>query len=138
VVVDEKSIPHSHPVLTLHTRDLGSDDLLLSTYVHEQFRWFLSGHQEQTDAAENELRKLYPKVPVGYPEGANDEESSYLHLIDCYLEMIADRDLMGAERTAKVVTFWSGDHYTWIYKTEMQDEGKIAIVVKAHGLEINW
>ena len=31
VIVDEHSIPHSHPVLTLHTRHLNSDDQLLST-----------------------------------------------------------------------------------------------------------
>lgn len=31
VIIDEKAIPHSHPVLTLHTRHLGSDEQLLST-----------------------------------------------------------------------------------------------------------
>jgi hypothetical protein len=36
VVVDEKSIPCVHPVSTLHSRHLGQNDLLLSTYVHEQ------------------------------------------------------------------------------------------------------
>src|ERR1051325_4802947 len=91
VLVDEGSIPHSHPVLTLHTRHLSSDDQLLSTYVHEQLHWYLDNHANQTDAAEAELRKMYPKVPVGYPEGAQDQESTYLHLIDCYLEMQADR-----------------------------------------------
>src|SRR5690348_10802294 len=65
VVIDERSIPHSHPVLTLHTRHLHSDDQLLSTYVHEQLHWYLENHQQQTDAAENDLRKIYPKVPVG-------------------------------------------------------------------------
>jgi hypothetical protein len=95
VIIDDKSIPHSHPVLTLHSRHLGSDDLLLSTYVHEQLHWYLDAHRAQTKAAENELRKLYPKVPVGYPEGAQDEESTYLHLIDCYLEMKADQQLIG-------------------------------------------
>lgn len=29
-------IPHSHPVLTLSTRHLKDDELLLSTFVHEQ------------------------------------------------------------------------------------------------------
>ena len=36
ILIDEKAIPHSHPVLTLHTRHLKDDDLLLSTFVHEQ------------------------------------------------------------------------------------------------------
>src|SRR5215472_1844855 len=100
VIVDEHSIPHSHPVLTLHTRHLNSDDQLLSTYVHEQLHWYLTAHREQTQSAEAELRKLYPKVPVGYPNGADDEESTYLDLIDCYLEMQADRQLLGPDRAA--------------------------------------
>jgi nicotinamidase-related amidase len=91
VAIDERSIPHSHPVLTLHTRHLNSDDQLLSTYVHEQIHWFLEQHLEQTQAAENDLRRIYPKVPVGFPDGSDDEEGTYLHLIACYLEMQADR-----------------------------------------------
>jgi hypothetical protein len=137
VIIDEKAIPHSHPVLTLHTRHLGSDDLLLSAYIHEQLHWYLDAHLAQTKAAEAELRKLYPKVPVGYPEGAQDEESTYLHLIDCYLEMKADRQLMGAERAEKVMNFWAGDHYTWVYKTVIHDEKTLARVNEKQHLGIN-
>jgi hypothetical protein len=137
VLIDYDSIPHSHPVLTLHTRHLGSDDQLLSTYVHEQLHWWLDAKIDQTNKAEDELRKLYPKVPVGFPEGAQDEESTYLHLIDCYLEMQADRALMGDQRAAEVMKFWSGDHYRWVYRTVIQDETKIADVVKKNKLEVN-
>ena len=137
VVIDEHAIPHSHPVLTLHTRHLNSDDQLLSTYVHEQLHWYLAAHDQQTQAAEAELRKLYPKVPAGYPDGAQDEESTYLHLIDCYLELQADRHLMGPQRAAEVIQFWSGDHYRWVYKTVLQDEARIAEIVKRQNLELN-
>ena len=137
VIVDEHSIPHSHPVLTLHTRHLNSDDQLLSTYVHEQLHWYLAAHRGQMQSAESELRKLYPKVPVGYPEGADDEESTHLHLIDCYLEMQADRQLLGLDRAAAVMNFWAGDHYRWVYKTVMDDEKSIAGVVTRANLEIN-
>ena len=137
VVIDEHAIPHSHPVLTLHTRHLNSDDQLLSTYVHEQLHWYLAAHDQQTQAAEAELRKLYPKVPTGYPDGAQDEESTYLHLIDCYLELQADRHLMGPQRAAEVIQFWSGDHYRWVYKTVLQDEARIAQIVKRQNLELN-
>jgi len=136
VLIDEKSIPHSHPVLTLHTRHLGQDDLLLSTYIHEQLHWFLDQHHKQTEAAEQELRKLYPNPPIGYPEGSPDAEGDYLHLIDCYFEMLAARELMGSERAAKVMDFWAGDHYTWVYKTVMRDEGRIGSVVEQHNLFI--
>jgi acyl-CoA thioesterase I len=136
VIIDEQSIPHSHPVLTLHTRHLNSDDQLLSTYVHEQLHWYLDEHLPQTQAAENELRKIYQKVPVGYPDGADDEESTYLHLITCYLEMQADRGLIGPERTLNVMNFWASDHYRWVYKTVMQDEATIRKVVEQEQLEI--
>jgi lysophospholipase L1-like esterase len=136
VVIDERSIPHSYPVLTLHTRHLNSDDQLLSTYVHEQLHWYLDEHLPQTQAAESDLRKIYPKVPVGYPDGSDDEEGTYLHLITCYLEMQADRELMGPQRTSAVMNFWAGDHYRWVYKTVMEDETTIRGVVVKEKLEI--
>ena len=136
VLIDEHSIPHSHPILTLHTRHLNSDDELLSTYVHEQIHWFLEEHLQQTTAAEDELRTIYPKVPVGYPEGSDDEESTYLHLITCYLEMQADRELIGAKRTLTVMNFWAGDHYRWVYRKVLQDEPTIQKVVEKERLEI--
>ena len=69
VVIDEDSIPHSHPVLTLHTRHLKDDDLLLSTFIHEQAHWFLSQHHEDALKAVAELRGLYPSIPLGFPGG---------------------------------------------------------------------
>ncbi len=136
IVIDEKSIPHSHPVLTLHTRHMNSDDELLSTFVHEQLHWFLAEHHQQTDDAEAQLRKLYPKVPVGYPDGARDEKSSYLHLVDCYLELQDDRELIGPARTAEVMKFWANDHYRWIYKTVVDDENRIGRVVESEHLTL--
>lgn len=135
IVIDEKSIPHSHPVLTLHTRHVKQDDELLSTYLHEQLHWFLTGHPAETRAAEQDLTKLYPKVPVGYPDGANDTESTYLHLLVCQLEQQADRAVLGDERTGEVMVFWAGDHYRWVYRTVMQDEAKIEDILKRNHLD---
>jgi hypothetical protein len=134
IVIDEKSIPHSHPVLTLHARHLKQDDELLSTYLHEQLHWFLERHTAETKASEEDLKKLYPNVPVGYPEGANDTESTYLHLLVCRLEEQADRAVLGEERTAAVMQFWAGDHYRWVYRTVLADGAKIDEILKRHGL----
>lgn len=125
IVIDEKSIPHSHPILTLHTRHLKDDELLVSTYIHEQFHWFLVQKDKETDEAIKELRALFPKVPVGFPEGGQDEESTYLHLLVCYLEYRADKELLGELRTKQVMDFWSTDHYTWIYKTVLERQRDI-------------
>jgi hypothetical protein len=132
LVIDEKSIPHSHPVLTLHTRHLKQDDELLSTYLHEQLHWFLARHPDDTRAAEEDLAKLYPTVPVGYPEGANDIQSTYLHLLVCRLEEQADLAVMGEQRTADAMQFWAGDHYRWVYRTVLQDRAKIDAILHLH------
>ncbi len=43
VLIDENQIPHSHPILTIHTRHIGEELELLSTFVHEQLHWLEEG-----------------------------------------------------------------------------------------------
>jgi hypothetical protein len=136
IIIAARVAPHSHPVLTLSTRHLDSDDLLLSTYVHEQLHWWLDANPKRLKKAEDALRTIYPKVPVGDPDGADSEESTYMHLVDCYLEMKADQALMGEQRTGRVMEFWVGDHYRWIYKTVMSNEPEIAKIVQKNHLEV--
>jgi hypothetical protein len=133
VLIEDKAVPHSNPVLTLNTRYLDSDDKLLTAYIHEQLHWYLDARTGDTQQAETALRKLYPKVPVGYPNGAKDEESTYLHLIDCYLELKADQNILGRERAAALLHFLENDHYRWIYQTIERDNSAIgAVVERAH------
>lgn len=130
IVIDETAIPHSHPKLTLSTRHLKDDELLLSTFAHEQLHWLLIQKDKETEEALKELRVMFPKVPVGFPEGASDERSSYIHLLVVYLEYRADRELLGELRARQVMDFWATDHYTWIYKTVLErprDIGNIAL-----------
>ena len=134
ILIDEKSIPHSHPVLTLSTRHLRDDELLISTFVHEQGHWFLTQNHKNTEEAKKELRVLFPKVPVSFPEGATDEESTYLHLIVIYLEYRADRELLGELRARQIMDFWANDHYTWIYKTVLERTREIGNIVFKHKL----
>ena len=133
VLIDKDVIPHSHPVLTLSARHLKDDELLLSTFVHEQLHWHLVQKDKDTDAAIKELRALFPKVPTEGPEGANGEESTYLHLLVNYLEYRADRELLGELKAKQVMQFWATDHYTWVYKTVLErapDIGNIAFKYK--------
>jgi hypothetical protein len=134
VVIEERAINHAFPVLTLNARFADSSDELLSSYVHEQLHWHLRDHAGDQQAAVAELRRMYPNAPVGLPEGADSLFSTYGHLVDCYLEIQADRRLMGQERTAAAIA--DKGHYTWIYKTVLQDEPRIAAVVAHHHLDI--
>ena len=134
VVIEERAVNHAFPTLTLNVRFAQSADELLSSYVHEQLHWHLRDRGRDQQEAIAELRVIYPGAPVGAPEGAETSISTYGHLIDCYLEIQADRQLIGSERTSAVVA--DKGHYTWIYKTILQDEPRIAGVARRHHLEI--
>jgi hypothetical protein len=134
VVIEEGAINHAFPVLTLNARFADRPDELLSAYVHEQLHWYLREHQAQQQRAVAQLRRMYPDAPVGLPQGAETLYSTYGHLVDCYLEIQADRDLIGPERTAAVMSHKR--NYTWIYETVLRDEARIAAVVATHHLEI--
>ena len=134
IIIDETEIPHSHPVLTLHARHRHDDELLLSTYVHEQMHWFLASRQKQTAAAEAELRTLYPKIPVGFPEGSSDDDGNYEHLLVIYLEYRADQDLMGELKARAVMQFLANDHYTWLYAKVLAEPRIIGELVRKYQL----
>jgi hypothetical protein len=134
VIIEERTMNHAFPDLTLNVHFLGSDDELLSSFLHEQLHWYLRDRPMQMERAVKELRTLYPKVPVGLPEGADTEYSTYGHLVDCYLEIQADRQIMGPERTDQVIK--NKPWYTWIYQTITRDEKTIADIVTKNHLEI--
>ena len=136
IIIDERAIPHSHPVLTLHARHLNEDDQLLSTFIHEQCHWHMNRHAAAVERAVAELRHRYPRVPVGYPEGAQSERSSYEHLVICWLEIDGLRQLVGPERARQTLEFWARDHYRWVYRTLFGDAAEIGELVRRHGLQL--
>jgi len=135
IVVDEKTaIPHSHPVLTLSTRHLKDDDLLLSTFVHEQAHWFVIKDEKALAASIKEFKEMFPNVPSSGPEGARDENSTYLHIAVCYLEYRAMRELLGELTAKQIMDFWATDHYTWIYRTVRDRPRDIGNIMFKHRL----
>jgi len=134
VIIEERAMNHAFPVLTLNVRFADSPDELLSSFLHEQLHWHLRDHDAQQKAAIAELRQMYPTAPVGLPEGADTAYSTYVHLVDCYLEIQADRELIGPNRTDEVIK--NKPWYTWIYSTILRDEAKIRGVAQEHGLEV--
>ena len=72
---------------------------------------------------------------MGFPDGAEDEFSSYAHYLVCYLEWRAVLEVLGAEETTRIFTFWRGDHYRAIYAAVMDDGTAIGeIVTRCVGL----
>lgn len=134
LVIDENAIPHSHAVLTLHTRHVKDDDQLLSTFIHEELHWFAEQHKEELGAAVTELRAEFPGLPVGYPDGGQSEQSSYEHIVIIWGEYEDLAKLVGAQRADAVFTFWENDHYRALYRLLREHRPRIAEIVKKHGL----
>lgn len=134
VVFEQGAVNHAFPVLTLNVWHADAPDDLLASYVHEQIHWHLRERDRDQRQAVAELRRLYPKAPVGLPDGAVTAYSTYGHLVTCLLEVDALRRLLGPERAAGVLG--RKRHYLWIYRTVIEDEGRIAAVVRRYGLGI--
>ncbi|MGH9796261.1 MAG: hypothetical protein ACRD5G_15955 [Candidatus Acidiferrales bacterium] len=121
-------------MLTLNTRYLDNDLWQLSTYVHEQLHWFISDRQQALRKATDDLRKGYPDVPKGPPEGARDERSTYLHLLVCYLEYDGLQQIVGPETARAQIEKLADHHYKWVYRTVLKDGEKIRTILERHKL----
>jgi len=66
-----------------------------------------------------ELKRRYPQAPIGFPEGANDEYSTYLHLLVNWLEIEAASQFMARERAEEIAR--KKRYYRWIYRTVLSD-----------------
>lgn len=134
VEIDRDAIPHSHPVLTLHTRYLQNDAGLLATFLHEQLHWYVNTFPEARDAAMADFAMMYPDIPVGYPHGARDAQSNALHLLVCLLELNALARFVGEE--AARAELGSNTHYLDIYRAVLEDTAALQAVLDRHGIAL--
>src|SRR2546421_6575590 len=87
IVIDQQAMNHSSPVLTQNLRFLDNDDRALSAYVHEQAHWvMMERHRRDIRDLYDDLKRLFPKLPVDWPEGDGTERSTYIHLAVIGLE----------------------------------------------------
>lgn len=134
-VIAENAIPHSHPTLTLTTRNGGN--FQVSSLIHEQLHWHcVNQHEKVTKVIGSILKRRYPDVPVGRPDGAATEESTYLHLVVCVLEWDALQHLIGNEQAQRVINgFVAAGLYAWVYRTVTNDHDQLMECLRAHGLD---
>ena len=126
-------IPHSHPVLTLNS-DFRTDDEVLSSLIHEQFHWFVLRDQKALGAAVGDLKARYPDAPAGPPRGARDLNSTYLHLLVCSLEYEGLERKIGRRKAERLLLRMN--HYTWIYRTVVDDRKELRAIVARHGFAL--
>jgi hypothetical protein len=129
--VAPNELPHSHPVLTLNTQ-LFNPEEILSEYLHEQMHWYVEalGCVEESTGLIAELRRRYPQIPVGFPEGANDEFSSYLHLLVNWLEVEATSHFIARERAEAIAS--RKHYYRWIFRTVLSDWRSLEELFRKH------
>ena len=128
-------IPHSHPVLTLNSfvRD---EVALLSTYLHEQMHWYLTWYSKSRpsdwEALFAQLRARYPQVPAAADGGAQDEFSTYLHLVVNWCEVEAASRFVSRET---IVQHVGGlPFYSWIYRTVLDDWNELGALYREIGV----
>jgi hypothetical protein len=126
----------SHPILTLGNRFAENEDLLLSTYLHEQMHWYLwhLGTPDKDPIAPflDELVRRYPEAPTDLPDGARNYESTYLHLVINWLEVAATSEFIGRVRACAVAE--AQRTYRWIYRTVLRDWDLLQELYERHGL----
>jgi hypothetical protein len=113
ILIDEEQIPHSHPVLTLHTRYIGDDYGLVAVFLHEQLHWVAIEKDEATERAIARFQEMFPDLPAAADGGARDDRSTLLHLVVCDLELAAATAVLGEETARRVLG--ANTHYQWIY-----------------------
>ena len=125
---------HSHPILTLNTRYAESPKKLLSVFVHEQLHWWAEKNQAEMNKAIEEIKVLFPTLPT--TGIAKDTQSTYLHLIICFLEYEAMIHYLQKKDANKILKdFIQKDNiYPWINTQVYLKYKPIEAIVKKHKL----
>ncbi len=134
IVIESKVIPHSHPVLTLNTRQVDDPNMYLATFIHEQIHWFFEPKKKETEKFIELMKESFSNPPSNKNAGgARDLESTYLHLGVCYYEFKELIRLLGSDEAKRI--FKSSDVYTWIREQVLNKSYEIEKALKKSGLD---
>ncbi len=126
----------ARPILTLGNRFADSEDLLLSTYLHEQMHWYLwylgTPEHDMLEPFYDELVRRYPQAPVELPDGARNYDATYSHLVVNWLEIATTSEFIGRERAFNIAN--AQRSYRWIYRTVVKDWDALGELYERHGI----
>lgn len=110
IFIQSKVIPHSHPKLTLNTRNAEHPHKILASFLHEELHWWGVERKAQVAKAITELKKIFPRPPEA-------SESTYLHLIICTLEYEALIHYLNKKEATKIIRglITQDKVYPWVY-----------------------
>lgn len=131
--IQSRVIPHSHPVLTLNTRHAENPKKILSVWMHEELHWWMERKPKETSLAIKELKKIYPEAPRG--QGAT-ADSTFLHLLVCYLEMRALALYVGEKESKNIIEeiMKKDKLYPWVYYQVLYKNYAIKRILKKQKL----
>jgi hypothetical protein len=136
IAIDQQAINHSAPVLTQNLRFLDNDDRALSAYVHEQAHWVLmTRHRGEVRGMLQDLKSMFPDLPIAAPQGDGNEGTSYIHLVVLMLEWQALENLIGVDRARTVMEFKRQDHYKALYSTVMDNRPQMEKFLKHYNVK---
>ena len=134
IQIQSQVVPHSHPILTLNTRYAEQPNKLLSVFVHEQLHWWGEKNKAEMNKAIEEIKILFPNLPK---EGiAKDANSTYLHLVICFLEYKTMIHFLKKKEANKILKdFIQKDKiYPWINTQVYLKYKSIDAIIKKHKL----
>ena len=133
IYIQSRVIPHSHPVLTLNTRNAENPKKILATFLHEQMHWWLGFRKDKLTAAIQDLKKIFPKVPS---ENKRGTYSTYLHLIVNYLELRALEHYLGSKEAKSIIrsTMLKDKIYPWGYSKVLNNTKTLKRILEKHQL----
>jgi hypothetical protein len=131
IQIQSYAVPHSHPILTLNTRNAEKPHQLLSTWLHEEFHWWAGKNKIETSKAIAELKLMFPKI-----DEKKGNHSAYLHFIVCFLEFHSLKYYLG-EKDARVLIkelITQDKIYPWIYTQILQKTDAISQIIRNNKL----
>jgi hypothetical protein len=119
----------------LNSRFAEAPHRLLAVFLHEQLHWWAEKKSDSIKVTKAKLMELIPLLP---DKGlARNRESTYLHLIICFLEFRALQHYLGDTDARRVLKAMIEEDkiYPWIYQQVFDRYKDIHQTVLASGLE---
>lgn len=118
-------------IIRVHARFRGPEDLL-RRFIHEQLHVHLALHPTRVRAAVEDLRRFYPKVPVGAPDGAKSELGTYQMLLLGRLE----RDALERLLDRDALRYAQPHQMRFVYNEVENHAHRLRAVLHRHGLTL--
>lgn len=119
------------PTITLNTRYKDHPHRLLAQLLHEELHWWMRDHQEKVQVAIPQLKSTFRGAPK--IEGSGDPDSTYRHLLICWMEFRALSKYVGEETASEVLGhFVKERRFPWIYSRILKDHRKIEKIVRKY------